>query len=96
MNPEIFCHIFKGLVSPHLEYAAPVWYPHNIYQKGAVENVKRRATKLVPGLSTLSYPERLQKLKLPTLAYRRARGDMIETFKLTTYHHDYDKSLPPI
>ena len=96
MASEIFCLIFKGLVRPHLEYAAPVWYPHRIYQKEAIENVQRRATKLVPGLSTLSYPERLQKLKLPTLAYRRARGDMIETFKLTTDHHDYDKSLPSI
>ena len=29
---------------------------------------------------TKSYPDRLRKLKLPTLTYRRARGDMIETY----------------
>jgi len=29
----------------------------------------------------LSYKERLLKLKLPTLKYRRMRGDMIEVFK---------------
>ena len=28
----------------------------------------------------LSYPERLKKLNLPTLAYRQLRGDMIETY----------------
>ena len=28
MDSEIFCLIFKGLVRPHLEYAASVWYPH--------------------------------------------------------------------
>ena len=29
------------------------------------------------------YPERLKKLKLPSLAYRRRRGDMIEVYKYT-------------
>ncbi len=30
----------------------------------------------------LEYPDRLKKLGLPTLAYRRVRGDMIETYKI--------------
>ena len=30
----------------------------------------------------LSYNERLQALKLPTLQYRRKRGDMITTYKI--------------
>ena len=47
-----------------------------------IENVQRRATKLIPILSGLSYEERLKKLKLPTLKYRRLRGDMIEVFKI--------------
>ena len=54
----------------------------------AIESVQRRATKQIPGLKNLSYPERLKKLKLPTLAYRRVRGDLIEMFKIT--HHIYD------
>ena len=56
-----------------------------------IENVQRRATKLVPGLSELSYKQRLQLLKLPTLQYRRYRGDMIETYKLA--YGFYDKKL---
>ena len=48
-----------------------------------LENVQIRATKLVDGLGSLDYPERLWKLQLPTLAYRRARGDMIEVYKHT-------------
>ena len=32
----------------------------------------------------LSYPDRLKKLKIPTLSYRRLRGDMIETYKILT------------
>ena len=44
----------------------------------------------------LHYNERLRKLKLPTLAYRRIRGDMIQVFKLTVpiKKGAYDKTLP--
>ena len=36
----------------------------------------------------LSYPDRLKKLKMPTLRYRRMRGDMIETFKILSGIYD--------
>ena len=42
------------------------------------------------GISKLDYTERLKQLNLPSLAYRRLRGDMIETYK---YHHKYDKQI---
>ena len=60
----------------------------------ALENVQRRATKQIPGFKNMSYEDRLQKLKLPTLAYRRKRGDMIETYKITS--GTYDATLPPL
>ena len=96
MDNNIFNQIFKTLVRPHLEYAAPVWSPHLTTQKELLENVQRRATKMVPGLSDLSYPERLRKLNLPTLAYRRVRGDMIQAYKLMNDIDGYDKSLPSL
>jgi hypothetical protein len=46
-----------------------------------IGNVQRRATKQVPTLKNMEYNERLKKLKMPTLKYRRMRGDMIEVFK---------------
>ena len=52
-----------------------------------IENVQIRATKLEDGLSNLDYPERLKSLDLPTLVYRRVRGDMIEVYK---HFHVYD------
>ena len=54
----------------------------------AIESVQRRATKMIPTIKDLSYSERLKKLKLPTLAYRRARGDMIEVYKIVTDIYD--------
>ena len=49
-----------------------------------------RATKLVNNVKHLSYENRLKKLKLPTLKYRRVRGDMIEVYKII--HGKYDKT----
>jgi len=69
-------------VRPHIEYqyANSVWSP---FLKGNIENiekVQKRATKLIISLKHLTYEERLKQLKLPTLKYRRARGDMIEVY----------------
>ena len=42
---------------------------------------------MVPGLGDKSYEDRLKDLKLPTLTYRRIRGDMIEVFKLVDMYY---------
>ncbi|XP_076034505.1 uncharacterized protein LOC143021105 [Oratosquilla oratoria] len=88
LEPYIFKPLYTALVRPHLEYANPVWCPHLVKDLEAVENVQRRATKLLPSLKELSYEERLRKLSLPTLAYRRSRGDQIETYKIVTGLYD--------
>jgi hypothetical protein len=46
--------------------------------------------KQIPSLKDMEYPvpDRLKKLKMPTLKYRRLRGDMIETFEIITGIYD--------
>ena len=53
-----------------------------------LEKAQRRDTKLLQNISHLSYPERLATLNLPTLAYHRIRGGMIETFKIHSNIYD--------
>ena len=89
LDAETFRRIFVAFVRPHLEYCQAVWSPHLRRNIDALENVQIRATKLVDGLSNLDYPERLKRIDLPTLAYRRRRGDMIEVFK---HFKSYDRS----
>ena len=91
MDKKMFRQLFTTIVRPHLEYAAAVWNPYQQRHIIAIENVQKRATKLVPGLRDLSYKERLKALNLPTLLYRRYRGDMIEMYKLT--HNLYDEDV---
>jgi len=80
--------LYKAMVRPHLEYANSVWCPYIKGDIAGIEKVQKRATKLVISLKHLSYIERLRQLKLPTLKYRRLRGDMIEVFKIV--HNFYD------
>lgn len=88
LDKQMFRQLFTSMVRPHLEYAAPVWNPYKQGLIDDIEDVQRRASKKIQGLGNLSYPDRLKALKLPTLRYRRYRGDMIEMWKLT--HSKYD------
>jgi ribonuclease P/MRP protein subunit RPP40 len=53
-----------------------------------LEKVQMRATKLVQGIRKLSYQDRLKSINLPTLKYRRIRGDIIEVFKMISGKYD--------
>ena len=55
-----------------------------MYKKDRItlENVQRQATKFVYSCENLSYPERLRKLGLPTLEYRRIRADVIQVYRI--------------
>ncbi len=68
--------------------------PYKIKDIEEIEKVQRRATKLVHGLQNLEYEERLRRLDLPSLSFRRLRGDMIETFKIMK--EIYDPRVSPV
>jgi len=55
----------------------------NIGDLKEIEKIQKRAPKLVIKLKNISYTDRLIYLNLPTLEYRRLRGNMIEVFKIT-------------
>ena len=74
--------LYKSLVRPHLEYGNCIWGPHYVMDTKAVERVQRRATKLVKVIKELPYTERLKYLQIPSLYYRRKRGDMIQVYKI--------------
>ena len=86
IDADTMKRLFTALVRPHLEYSNVAWSPRLVKDKKLIEGVQRRATKLVPELKELPYEERLEKMKLPSLCFRRARGDMIEAYK---YTHDF-------
>ena len=82
LNADISVPLYKALVRSHLDFANSVWAPNKIEHIEEIEKVQKRATKWLPGMFQLNYGERLKAFKLPTLAYRRLRGYLIETFSL--------------
>ena len=93
----MFLTLYKSLARPHLEYGSSVWSV--IFKKDAIqlENVQRRATKLIPNISNLSYENRLKHLGIPSLQYRRLRADIIQTYKIQKEIDCVDKNklFPP-
>ena len=81
------------MVRPHVEYANSVWCAYKQGDIKELEKIQKRATKLVINFRKMPYKDRLMHLNLPTLKYRRLRGDMIEVFKIM--HNIYDSEVSP-
>ncbi len=88
LDKNNFLRLYTSLVRPHLEYGNPVWSPQYTKDIITIENVQRRATKMIPDIRDKPYQDRLKYLNLPTLAYRRTRGDMVETYKILNNKYD--------
>ena len=86
--PVIMVPLYKSLVRMILEFANVVWSPYKKKYITMIEKVQRNFTKTIFGLKNLSYKERLIKLKLPSLEYRRLRGDFIEAYKILNNIYD--------
>jgi hypothetical protein len=71
-----------------LEYASSAWSSYKKKDIEAIENVQKRATRMLPQMKNLNYEERLKQLKMPTLKFRRMMSDMIEAFKILTRLYD--------
>ena len=74
--------VYKAMVRPILEYANTAWGPLFIGDQQKVEKVQKRATRMVIAIRHLPYEDRLKRVKLPTLQYRRDRGDMLTVYNL--------------
>ena len=92
LDEQTFLLLYTAMVRPHLEYASCAWNPYLKYNIDSVERVQRRATKMVPSLKDMSYTDRLKKLNLETLEYRRTRADLLETFRILNGIHTLDQS----
>ena len=77
MDKNTFCLLYKALVRPHMDM--PILF--GVHIKNVILLILRRFKK-EPLNSFCSYKERLKILNLPTLKYRRLRGDMIDVFKI--------------
>ena len=92
MDKNTLKDLFTALVRPHLEYGNVIWHPRYRKDIESLEKVQRWATRLIPGFQKYSYDERLKRLDIPSLMYRRARGDAIEAYKYLHRLYNVDSS----
>ena len=80
---------YCSIVRPKLEYASELCSPYTCKDKLLLENVQRRATKFIFNYPKgMSYKDRLLKLDLLPLEYRRNLKDLVLIFKAKAGHVD--------
>ena len=92
---DIMIPIYKAIIRPVLEYGNVVWSPYKRKDIDAIENVQHHYTKSIIDMKDLDYEDRLSALGLPSLEYRRIRGDMIETYKYVHKYYDASYAAKP-
>ena len=90
---KVFLLLYKQFVRCHLEFAIPAWSPWLVQDIETLERVQKRAVNFIVGLTGKTYEEKLIELNMTSLAERRKKFDLIQTFKILNGHDRVDASI---
>jgi len=81
LDKGTFTQLYKSMVRPILEYGHSVWNPSLKGLAKDLEQVQRRATRMLSCLKDLSDEQRLRALNLPCHEHSRQRDDTFKFLK---------------
>jgi hypothetical protein len=79
---KVYLNLYKQYVRPHLEFSVTAWAPWLETDKAVLEKVQEKAINAISGIKANNYLDKCKELGIETLAERRERHDMIQTFKI--------------
>lgn len=71
LRREVILSFYSALMRPHREHCIQLWGPQYKQDMDLLEQVHRRATKMIQGLEPLTYKGRLKELGMFSLETRR-------------------------
>ena len=87
---HVFVQLYVTYVRPHLEFAIQAWSPWTVADREVLEQVQKRAIRMVSGLRGRENEDSLAELGLTTLEERRHQADMTMVYKILTHKEDVD------
>jgi ribonucleases P/MRP protein subunit RPP40 len=79
-----FVKLYKQYVRPHLEFSVPAWSPWQRADIDKLENVQKKAVRMVSGLAARDYLPRCEELGIQTLESRRLEQDLSLVYRFMT------------
>ena len=76
---EVIASLYSALLRPHLVYCVQTWGTQYRRDVGLLEQVQRRAMKMIKALEHPSYEDRLRKFGLFSLEKGKLWGDLTAT-----------------
>ena len=92
-DSDVMVKLYKTLVRPIIEYNNVLWGPFYVLDNQKIERIQRKATRIIPSISHLSYHNRLRHLNLPSLQHHRRRGDLIYLYQILKGAYDIDNQF---
>ena len=93
-NTDLLWMAFQVYVKPKIMYASSEWSPLLKCDVTAIERIQRRFTKALPGLTQLSYEQRLKTLKTLSLEQSKNMADLVFVYRCL--HHLCDINLQDV
>ena len=92
-NPNLYVKLYKLYVRPLVEFASFSFNSYSVSAEKNIESVQKRITRMIfrrcfPNIEIPAYQNRLNKLNLQTLKYRRDFNDLI------FFHKIHQKIIP--